>query len=56
VSDTTVFKVFTDQLITTYHQHHVPVTYKTYPGVDHAHVVAGKPAADATKWIRGRLP
>jgi hypothetical protein len=34
----------------------VPVTYKTYEGIDHAHVVTGKPAADATKWIRGRLP
>jgi hypothetical protein len=34
----------------------VPVTYKTYDGVDHGGVVSGAPAADATKWIRGRLP
>jgi hypothetical protein len=32
------------------------VTYKTYDGIDHGHVVAGAPAADATKWIRARLP
>jgi pimeloyl-ACP methyl ester carboxylesterase len=56
VADTTVFKVFTDQLVTEYQQHHVPVTYKTYDGIDHGHVVTGAPAADATKWIRGRLP
>jgi pimeloyl-ACP methyl ester carboxylesterase len=56
VSDTTVFKIFTDQLVSDYTQRHVPVTYKTYDGIDHTHVVTGKPAADATKWIRGRLP
>ena len=55
-ADTTVLKLFTDPLVTEYKQHHVPVTYKTYAGIDHAHVVTGKPAADATKWIRGRLP
>ena len=55
-SDTTVFKPFTDQLVASYRQRSVPVTYKTYDGIDHAHVVAGAPAADATKWIRGRLP
>jgi pimeloyl-ACP methyl ester carboxylesterase len=55
-ADTTVLKLFTDPLVSEYQQHHVPVTYKTYEGIDHAHVVTGKPAADATKWIRGRLP
>jgi pimeloyl-ACP methyl ester carboxylesterase len=55
-ADTTVFPVFTDSLVTSYQQRHVPVTYKTYDGVDHGGVVSGAPAADATKWIRGRLP
>ncbi len=55
-ADTTVFPTFTDQLVTEYQQHHVPVTYKTYAGIDHTHVVTGAPAADATQWIRGRLP
>jgi pimeloyl-ACP methyl ester carboxylesterase len=55
-ADTTVFPTFTGQLVTEYQQHHVPVTYKTYDGIDHGHVVTGAPAADATKWIRGRLP
>jgi pimeloyl-ACP methyl ester carboxylesterase len=55
-ADTTVFPSFTGQLVTEYQQHHVPVTYKTYDGIDHGHVVTGAPAADATKWIRGRLP
>jgi pimeloyl-ACP methyl ester carboxylesterase len=55
-ADATVFPAFTDQLVQEYTRHHVPVTYKTYDGIDHAQVVAGAPAADATKWIRARLP
>jgi pimeloyl-ACP methyl ester carboxylesterase len=55
-SDTTVLPGFTDSLVTEYQQHKVPVTYKTYAGIDHGGVVSGAPAADATKWIRGRLP
>jgi pimeloyl-ACP methyl ester carboxylesterase len=55
-ADTTVLPPFTDALVKSYQQRHVPVTYETFPGIDHGHVVTGKPAADATKWIRGRLP
>ena len=55
-----VFKTWrarlTDSLVKSYQQRKVPVTYKTYAGIDHTHVVTGAPAADATKWIRGRLP
>jgi pimeloyl-ACP methyl ester carboxylesterase len=55
-ADTTVLPPFTDDLVKRYQQRHVPVTYKTYDGVDHGGVVSGAPAADATKWIRGLLP
>jgi pimeloyl-ACP methyl ester carboxylesterase len=55
-ADTTVFPTFTNELVQGYQQRHVPVTYRTYAGVDHSGVVSGAPAADATKWIRGRLP
>jgi pimeloyl-ACP methyl ester carboxylesterase len=55
-ADTTVLPPFTDDLVKRYQQHHVPVTYKTFAGIDHGGVVSGAPAADATKWIRGRLP
>jgi hypothetical protein len=55
-ADTTVLPPFTDDLIKRFTADHVPVTYKTYPGVDHGGVVTGAPAADATKWIRARLP
>jgi pimeloyl-ACP methyl ester carboxylesterase len=55
-ADTTVFPTFTNDLVASYQQRHVPVTYKTYAGIDHGHVVTGAPAADATQWIRGRLP
>ena len=55
-ADTTVLPGFTDQLVQSYTQNGVPVTYKTYPGIDHGHVVTGASAADATKWIRARLP
>jgi acetyl esterase/lipase len=55
-ADPTVLPLFTDQLVQTYKQNRVPVTYRTYDGIDHGGVVTGAPAADATKWIRGRLP
>ncbi len=52
-ADTTVFPSFTGSC-TEYPQHRP--AYKTYDGIDHGHVVTGAPAADAIKWIRGRLP
>jgi pimeloyl-ACP methyl ester carboxylesterase len=52
--DTTVFKVFTDQLVDEYRKAGGKVTYKTYPGTDHAGVMA-KAAKAATGWIRARL-
>jgi pimeloyl-ACP methyl ester carboxylesterase len=55
-ADSTVLPPFTDDLVKRYTADHVPVSYKTYAGIDHAHVVTGAPAADATKWIRARLP
>jgi pimeloyl-ACP methyl ester carboxylesterase len=55
-ADTTVLPGFTEQLVQTYTQNKVPVTEKTFAGIDHGHVVTGAPAADATKWIRARLP
>jgi pimeloyl-ACP methyl ester carboxylesterase len=55
-ADTTVLPPLTDLLVQSYQQHNVPVTYKTWPGIDHSGVVSGAPAADATRWIRGRLP
>jgi pimeloyl-ACP methyl ester carboxylesterase len=51
VADTTVFKAFTDQLVSAYLGRHVPVVYKTYPGVDHGGVVVAA-AKDATSAIR----
>ena len=52
--DATVFPVFTEQLVEEYAANGVNVTYERYDGVTHGGVVdAG--AADATKWIRGRL-
>src|SRR3954471_9432288 len=54
-ADGTVFPTFTDQLDQEYVQHHVPVTYKTYDGVSHTGVVTAA-AADATAWIKDRLP
>jgi acetyl esterase/lipase len=52
--DTTVLRPFTDQLVDEYEANGVPVTYKVYDGVTHGGVVEAG-AADATKWIRGRL-
>jgi dienelactone hydrolase len=50
-ADTTVFKTFTDQLVTAYEESGVKVTYATYPGVSHQGVVdAG--AKDATRYIK----
>jgi pimeloyl-ACP methyl ester carboxylesterase len=53
-ADGTVFKTFTDQLVGEYEANAVPVSYNVYAGVDHGGVVEAG-AADATKWIRGRL-
>jgi pimeloyl-ACP methyl ester carboxylesterase len=55
-ADPTVLPPFTDDLVKRFTANHVPVSYKTYAGIDHGHVVTGAPAADATKWIRARLP
>jgi acetyl esterase/lipase len=52
--DGTVLRPFTDQLVEEYEANSVPVTYKVYAGVGHGDVVDAA-AADATKWIRGRL-
>ena len=53
-ADATVFKAFTDQLVTEYLQSGVDVTYAIYPGVSHGGVVnAG--ARDSTSFIRERL-
>jgi Secretory lipase len=54
-SDTTVFKVFTDQLKDELVAVGNRVTYKTYPGVDHVGVVStGEP--DALAFFRQVLP
>jgi pimeloyl-ACP methyl ester carboxylesterase len=53
-ADTTVFKVFTDQLVSEYRAKDMKVTYATYPGTDHAGVMTAAAKA-TTKWIRGRL-
>lgn len=56
-SDTTVFKALTDQLVPALKANgSATVTYKTYPGVDHAgSVLNAKSAADATAFVRKRL-
>ncbi len=51
VADTTVFKLFTDQLDQAYVKRHTNVTYKTYPGVDHGGVVR-RGAKDARAFIK----
>jgi dienelactone hydrolase len=53
-ADGTVFKSFTDQLVSDYEAANVKVTYKTYAGVDHAGVMTAA-AKGATSWIRARL-
>jgi pimeloyl-ACP methyl ester carboxylesterase len=54
-SDTTVFKVFTDQLVGELNGLGDQVTYKTYPGIDHVGVVtAGE--ADALSFFQQMLP
>ena len=55
-SDTTVLPGFTDQLVSTYKQKKLKVTYKTYDGLDHGGVVVNaKSAADATKFVEKAL-
>jgi len=53
-ADTTVFPVYTDQLVKDLVKNGNTVTSKSYPGVDHAGVVNAA-AADATTWIAQRL-
>jgi dienelactone hydrolase len=53
-ADGTVFKAFTDQLVSEYTRAGVKVTYATYPGVSH-HGVMTAGARDATRYIRARL-
>jgi pimeloyl-ACP methyl ester carboxylesterase len=56
VDDTTVFKTFTDQLVSGYKSRVKKLTYKTYPGVDHGGAVKdAKSAKDATSYIRAHL-
>jgi pimeloyl-ACP methyl ester carboxylesterase len=55
-ADTTVFPAFTDQLVQSYTQRGIALTYKTYDGVDHGGVVtSAAPQVDATAFIKQRL-
>ena len=55
-ADTTVLPLFTNQLVPKLKANGVKVTYKTYPGVDHAGAVLNaKAAADATSFVKTRL-
>jgi pimeloyl-ACP methyl ester carboxylesterase len=56
-ADTTVLKLFTDQLVPALKTNgSSSVTYKTYAGVDHAGaVIDSKSAADATSFVKKRL-
>jgi pimeloyl-ACP methyl ester carboxylesterase len=55
-ADTTVFKAFTDPLVDDYRKRGVPVTYRTYEGVDHGEVVTdARSTRDATRYLRARL-
>jgi pimeloyl-ACP methyl ester carboxylesterase len=55
-ADATVFKAFTDPLVESYRRRGVPVSYKTYEGVDHGGAVKDAHSAkDATSYIRSRL-
>jgi fermentation-respiration switch protein FrsA (DUF1100 family) len=56
LADTTVFPNFTNDLVRAYKGRGVKVTYKTYPGVDHAGAVLdAKVANDATAWVKKRV-
>jgi pimeloyl-ACP methyl ester carboxylesterase len=55
ISDSTVIPLFTDQLATELRTNGTKtLTYKKYPGVDHAGIVTAA-AKDATAWISRRL-
>jgi acetyl esterase/lipase len=55
-ADTTVLPLFTNQLAPKLKANGVKLTYKTYPGVDHAGAVLNtKAAADATKFVKKQL-
>jgi pimeloyl-ACP methyl ester carboxylesterase len=53
-ADTTVFPVYTDQLVKDLTKNGNAVTSKSYPGVDHGGIVTAA-AADATTWIAKEL-
>ncbi len=54
-ADNTVFKPYTDQLVSQLHDLGDQVTYKTYPGVDHGGVVSAA-ENDALAFYRSKLP
>lgn len=55
-SDTTVLPLFTDQLPGALQANGTKVTYKTFPGLDHAGIVMNsKSAAEGTKFVKARL-
>lgn len=54
-TDTTVLPIFTTQLLSKFKQNRVPVTSKTYKGLNHGTVVSSaKPLADAASFLRKR--
>jgi pimeloyl-ACP methyl ester carboxylesterase len=53
-ADTTVFPQFTDQLAAAYSARHVPLVYKTYPGITHGSIVVAA-ATDATSTMRAAV-
>jgi len=54
-ADTTVFKTFTDQLVSELNGSGDHVTYDVYPGVDHGGIVAAS-EADALAFYKSQLP
>src|SRR4051794_1407713 len=55
-ADATVFKAFTDPLVSGYKKRGIKVIYKTYEGVTHGGAVTdAHSATDATRYIRSRL-
>jgi hypothetical protein len=53
-ADTTVFPIFTDQLVHSLKGRGTPLVYRTYKGVDHGGVVTAA-AKDAAAWLKSRL-
>jgi hypothetical protein len=54
-ADTTVFKIFTDQLVGELNNVGDHVTYNVYPGVSHGAIVAAS-EADALAFYKSKLP